>query len=39
MNVTKATVHEHFKNAIKTSSLGRARFFKKIIDDMYKESW
>ena len=39
MHITKSTVNEHFKNTNKTVGTGRGRFFKKIRDDMYKESW
>ena len=39
MHITKSTVNEHFKNTNKTVGTGRGRFFKKIRDDMYNESW
>ena len=39
MHITKSTVNEHFKNTNKTVGTGRGCFFKKIRDDMYKESW
>ena len=37
MNIQKRTVNEHFKN--KKISVGRAKFFKKCVDDMYAECW
>ena len=33
----KKTTTEHFTN--KKTSVGRGRFFKKIEDDLYKDSW
>ena len=37
MNIQKRTVNEHFKN--KKISVGRAKFLKKCVDDMYAECW
>ena len=35
MHVEKKTINEHFSN----KSLSRGRFFKKIKEDMYRDSW
>ena len=37
MNIRKRTVNEHFKN--NQISVGRAKFLKKCVDDMYAECW
>ena len=37
MFIEKKTITEHFTN--KKTSVGRGRFFKKIKDDLYKDSW
>ena len=37
MVIQKETLHEHFK--VNSKSVGQGRFFKKIKDDHYKETW
>ena len=37
MFIEKKTITEHFTN--KKTSVGRGRFFKKIKNDLYKDSW
>ena len=37
MHIQKKTINEHFSS--KKPSLGRGRFFKKIKENMYRDSW
>ena len=37
MHIEQKTINEHFLN--QTSPTGRGRFFKKIKEDLYADSW